>query len=447
MAVQPDVIVLGAGIAGLGAAERLAASGHRVLVIDHATRCGGTHRSRAIGPYTFDVGSIFYEPNAPLLRLAPDLRELCPTVWREQRRIGPGGEVLHYPIEPRQLLAVSPWRTALGLGDMLVSRATVSTNGSLDAIIRQRLGRTFLKDTGLHSYISRFHHVPPEEIDEAFFRYRMGFIAHMTQPMNLLRKGFVSVFSNKPINAKIRRPQHVRPYDGYDLLFNPIRARLESTGVTFRLGETPVSIERRPDGFRVETDQGEYHAPALVSTIPLDTMHRLLFGTPSGLISLDMTTLFVSAATLSAKLGNVIYNFHQHGWWKRATVYSRIYPEAPTDREFFAVEVTIAEGSRHDPDRAFADFAGHMSALGLATDLRLEGADLIESCYPLYRRGVYQQAATVAARVGETGIITAGRQGRFEYLPTSSGVIRRVWEELQKSGLSDGAPAQAAPST
>jgi monoamine oxidase len=41
MSTQPDVIVLGAGAAGLAAARRLAASGLRVLLLEARDRCGG----------------------------------------------------------------------------------------------------------------------------------------------------------------------------------------------------------------------------------------------------------------------------------------------------------------------------------------------------------------------------------------------------------------------
>ena len=65
----------------------------------------------------------------------------------------------------------------------------------------------------------------------------------------------------------------------------------------------------------------------------------------------------------------------------------------------------------------------------------LEGHEAVDDCYPLYRAGSAGEVSEVLRRIEATGVILAGRQGRFEYLPTSSGVIRRVAEELDASGL------------
>jgi protoporphyrinogen oxidase len=438
-----SLLVLGAGIAGLSAADRLSKAGYAVTVLESSDRCGGTHQSFQIGPYTFDVGSIFYEAKAAIFQLAEDLKEKCPTVLRRQRRIAPSGEPMHYPVEPRELLHNAPLKLVSGLADMLASRLLVRTDGSLEAISRKRLGGRFFNETGLRAYITRFHHVPPGKLDEVFFYRRMAFIEKATRMMPMIRTGLRSVFSRKTVNAHIRRALHIRPYEGFDALFVPIRERLEAQGVRFVFGETVQKVERNDDAFAVRTATGEYAAEAVVSTIPLDMLHRILFGKPSGLVSLDMTTLFVSAASLDQRLGNVLFNFHPDGMWKRATIYSRLYPDAPTTREFFAVEVTIPEGGTHEPERAFADFSAHLTRLGLADDLRLEGNVHLKDAYPLYAPGALGVVEAALARVAETGVLAVGRQGRFEYLPTSSGVIRRVSEELMSAGLMATEPAQA----
>jgi len=437
------LVILGAGIAGLSAADRLSKAGYAVTILESSQRCGGTHQSYQIGPYTFDVGSIFYEATAPIFQLAEGLKEQCPTVLRRQRRIGPSGEPLHYPLEPRELLHNAPLKVVSGLADMFASRLLVRTDGTLDAISRKRLGRRFFEGTGLRAYITRFHHVAPEKLDEAFFYHRMRFIEKATRLLPMIRTGLRSVFSRKTVNAHIRRALHIRPFAGFDTLFVPIRQRLEAQGVRFVFGETVEAIDRLGGQFTVRTATGEYSAEAVVSTIPLDALHRILFGVPSGLVSLDMTTLFVSAERLDPRLGVVLFNFHADGLWKRATIYSRLYPEAPTTREFFAVEVTIPEGGSHEPEKAFADFAAHFTRLGLADDLRLEGNVHLKDTYPLYAPGSLAAVEKALERVAETGVLAAGRQGRFEYLPTSSLVIRRVREELESAGLIS-APARVA---
>lgn len=426
--------VLGGGVAGLAAADRLNRAGWRVRLVEREESCGGIHRARTIGPYTFDVGSMFYEQDARLFDLAPGLREICPQVMRIQRRIGPDGAIRQYPIDPRELLEQRPAAMARALADLAWSRLTVRQDGTLDAIVRKRLGRSLFDSTGLAAYIARFHHVSPREIDEAFFFHRMAFVARATGIGALARLALRSVLPPQPGN-RTRRPLHVRPLDGFEPVFDRILSRLAAAGVGFQFGEELLSLRREGEGFLVRTTSGTFSADGVVSTIPLDTLHRAMFGRASGLVSLGMTTLFVSARRLDLRLGNVLYNYHRAGRWKRATIYSRIYYASPTPREFLSVETTLPPGGRHDPHTAFEDFRQHLTQLGLAEDIVLEGHDHVPDCYPLYRPGSAAAIGEVVRRIGETGVVLAGRQGRFEYLPTSTGVIRRVAEELGAAEL------------
>ncbi len=421
------MVVLGGGIAGLAAADQLSRAGLRVLVIERSAQAGGLHRASHIGPYTFDAGSIFYEQGARLFDLAPGLRDLCPTVARVQRRIAPDGTVRHYPFEPREWLDQPLPDMVRTIADLAWSRLTVRRDGTLDALCRKRLGRRLFESSGLASYIARFHHVPPHEIDESFFFHRMAFVARATRPGGLARMALRTLTAASP---RPRPLLHVRPREGFAPIFARIVAHLAARGVEFRFGEELFALHRKDRFFLLCTTAGTLRAEAVVSTIALDSLHKVMFGTGSGLVSLDMTTLFVSAASLDPRLGNVLYNFHRAGWWKRATIHSRIYPEPRTGREFLSVEATIPKQGRHDPGAAFADFQRHMADLGLAQGLALEGHERVRNCYPLYTPGSNANIRQVLDRIAGAGIVLAGRQGRFEYLPTSSGVIRRVAEEL-----------------
>ncbi|CCA94043.1 FAD-dependent oxidoreductase [Novosphingobium sp. PP1Y] len=429
------VVVLGAGIAGLAAADRLADAGFRVTVIDRRSACGGIHRSRQIDEYTFDVGCIFYEDNAKIFALAPDIKELCPEVRRIQRRISPSGNLLHYPLDIREIISehgLRLWPAAL---DLALSRIRVKRDGTLDAISRQRLGSRFFDATGLRAYMARYHHRPPNQIDEEFFFCRMGQIEKSTRLNVLLRTGLASLLRSSRSQEPRRRPLRVRPQRGFDIVFDRIAAALAAKGVRFELGQDLQAIRSDGKVHMLRTDKACHFADAVVSTIPIDTLHQALFGTASGLVSLDMTTLFVSARWIDPEAGNVLFNFHRDGRWKRATIYSRIYAKSVIRREYLAVETTIPPGGQHDPLSAFDDFCRHATVLGVAHGLSLEGHERVENCYPLHTPGTRARVQSLLAKISSKGIVTAGRQGRFEYLPTSSGVIRRVIEELEVAGL------------
>src|SRR3546814_10833158 len=145
----------------------------------------------------------------------------------------------------------------------------------------------------------------------------------------------------------------------------------------FHFAEDLQCIGREGTTYHLRTSKGSHFAEAVVSTIPLDTAYRALFGERSGLVSLDMTTLFISAEWLDPRAGNVLFNFHAEGRWKRATIYSRIYSAAANGREFFNVEATIAPGTSHDPQSSFDDFRAHVTRLGRSEEHTSEPQSLM----------------------------------------------------------------------
>ncbi|MGH9617942.1 MAG: FAD-dependent oxidoreductase, partial [Acidobacteriaceae bacterium] len=62
-----DVLVLGAGIAGLTAARRLASSGLRVQVVEARDRVGGRIFSRNTGEEIVELGAEFVHGKPPIL--------------------------------------------------------------------------------------------------------------------------------------------------------------------------------------------------------------------------------------------------------------------------------------------------------------------------------------------------------------------------------------------
>jgi phytoene desaturase len=67
----PRIVVVGAGLAGLASAIRLAAAGIRVTVVERGTRPGGKMGRREIGPYRWDSGPTIFT-----------LPELFDQLWR-----------------------------------------------------------------------------------------------------------------------------------------------------------------------------------------------------------------------------------------------------------------------------------------------------------------------------------------------------------------------------
>lgn len=435
-----DTIVLGAGVAGLTAAKTLSDAGHRVIVVDKAEVPGGAHRSRNIGGYTFDVGSIFFESRSPLFDLFPDLRAECPEVRRRQQRITPAGTLAHYPFEAAEILGWS-WRARLAIARELSLRAfRRRVPETVDELCRARLGKTIYTASGLEAYITRFHQEPPSAIGTEFFFRRMGFVGRGAGLGGILSEARRMVLGQTARKGP-PLPLRVRPVQGFDRFYAVVARQLRAQGVAFMLDGEITRVGRTDMGFEVIAGGIRLTAARIVSAIPIVELHRLVFGAALALESLDLLTLFVSCPKGSPVSGNVLFNFHGSGRWKRLTRYSEIYTDHPgaglrRDRDFFSVEITLPHGTAPEPEVAFADFVGHVSGLNLfPPELSLEGFEVVEDAYPIYRPGASAVVAAALDRLTRFGIISVGRQGRFEYLPVSSLVIHQTRRELAAHNL------------
>lgn len=73
MAEVVDILVLGAGMCGLGAATSLREMGHRMVVLDKSRGVGGRLAGRRFGGATFDMG-----PSTSRVVVWPSLRVCRP---------------------------------------------------------------------------------------------------------------------------------------------------------------------------------------------------------------------------------------------------------------------------------------------------------------------------------------------------------------------------------
>lgn len=429
-----DAVVLGAGVSGLAAAYDLVQAGLSVIVIESGQSCGGMHRSQNIGNFTFDSGSVFFEDTHPFLNMFPEIASSFLPVFRRQARITPEGSVLHYPFDFNEVMSW-PLRTRLRIArDIAGQRLFNNVPEDAEAFSCRRIGQTAYEASGLKNYISRFHQEDPSRIDVMFASRRMNFLQKETRLRSIARTLLRRMAGRSPL-ARPRRQLLVRPREGFEVMYGEIRRQLEARGVRFMLDSKVTKISRPTNRFQIETPTGVVTAAHVVSAIPLDTLHQTVFGEGTSLESLDLMTLFIRASDIPGFDGNVLFNFHDRGRWKRATIYSRIYGRAD-DSEYFAVEITRRKSDTMDAQAAFEEFRQDVAGMGVfSDDLTLVGSDIIEDAYPLYHKGCATELNEAMSRLTDFGIVPVGRQGRFAYLPVSAGVISKTRSELEAANL------------
>jgi phytoene dehydrogenase-like protein len=101
-----DVIVVGAGLAGLRCALELARAGRDVVVLEASSRVGGRQRSDRVDGFLLDRGFHVLNPAYPALRMSVDVPALrlrpFPVGVRVQR--GTGSATLAHPLRHPQLI-------------------------------------------------------------------------------------------------------------------------------------------------------------------------------------------------------------------------------------------------------------------------------------------------------------------------------------------------------
>lgn len=411
-----DVVVLGCGISGLVSSAILGSQdAQRIAAIDEFDHLGGNHIDVAKDGYTFDVGSLIFQDDSPLLDHFPALVDAYEEVNPSWGKLNPQGRVVKYPIDIREeVLQAGLLEWSRILASVLKARLFHTRRTNAQEFARFWIGSRLLHLTGLDHYLKRFFGIAAEEVDVAFATKRMMWIRDHATIGFWVRRIFGSKKEKTPTNR-----QMVRPRSGYADLYAIARRDLQAAGVEFMLG-TKIDAVRKVDAiFQIRIGERVLTTPRIVSTIPLDRAGRLFgLAAEAELPTVTLISLFFSFAGKRGFDQSILYNFSYGGAWKRLTVYSDFYGKN-RDREFFTVEV-IAALVGNDPGKAAADFRAHTEANGLFSgDLQLEGTYTLPYAYPIHTKGAAAEAERIVAEFRALGVQSFGRQGGFDYQPTA----------------------------
>jgi monoamine oxidase len=241
-----DVVVLGAGVAGLAAAERLGATGRRVLVLEARDRVGGRiHTVDDPGlAYPVELGAEFIHGRPP------ELLELI-------RELGLTLEAVPPRTLPNELVGTAP------LSDIRSSLATLLRGDTgpdrpVADLVRERgslLGR-------------------PGEL-QAVVQYLESFHA-----ADLGRLGTRTLAENE-LAEDVQGDELHRVREGYGALVRRLAARCSGAGVVIRLGAAATGLAWRPGQVRVMVSNQdgraeEVSARRAVVALPLPVLKRLV---------------------------------------------------------------------------------------------------------------------------------------------------------------------------
>ena len=240
-----DVLVLGAGMAGLAAAERLAAGGRRVLVLEARDRVGGRMHTltSADGSHPVEMGPEFVQGDFPALLDLIHSAGLGLEVIPERHQVGPGHEPARYP-DVRRTLAE------------LLERGAAADRPVVE-VVRQweSTGRTREEVRALVQYLEGFH------------------------AADLTRMGTRSLAQNEQAED-VDGADMQRVREGYGALAGWMAGQLDPALVEVRTGCVVRAIRWRPGQVRVDlasadgAPAGSAAAAQAVVTLPLGVLRR-----------------------------------------------------------------------------------------------------------------------------------------------------------------------------
>lgn len=433
-----DVIVLGGGVAGLSAASIISDKFPNILLLDSFGQLGGAQHSIEANGYTFDVGSFFFYPKAALFERHPKLFESTLPAPCRSERIRPDGTISNYPFASKELRELSLWERSVFFFSLAKGKLAIGPDKNLEQSCHRMIGKAFYQHSGLSNYVARFYgsDLPASRISPIFVEKRLQFLRQRTRFVSALKticEGYFPAFARKdaqpPSQGVVGR---VRAEAGFPAMYAPVADDLVKKGVTIKLNQSLQGIRRTPTGFQVMTREGNLRASQIVSTVPIQILLDLIGkGDDCRLHSGALLTLCVSFEGNRGFEGGVLFNFHNRGKWKRLTMHSDFYG-LRQNREYFSVEVPVRDSHTMSDVEGFADFMASVQAHGLFMgDLRLEDSAVTSFAYPRYELGYEKALQDALAIIDDFGVIAAGRQGRFDYLPTSGLIGRQVEELLQ----------------
>ena len=456
-----NVVVLGAGPAGLAAALELAEAGVKVTLLEKQDHVGGVATSFEMGGINVDYGSHRLHPASDpkvLERIRKLLGEDLLTRPRHGR-IRLMGRWIHFPLRPVDLALRAHPLFSFGVAVDLVKKFLPGgKNNSVDenfaTVLHQGLGNTICKEF-YFPYARKIWGVDPRELSPIQARKRVsaGSIGKMLK--RLLPGGTGSGGANT-------KGIFYYPRFGFGQICNALYQACLDAGVDVRLNAHVIGIQKNNNkrSVVIENDQA-IEADQVYSTIPLTILANLIDSEIPTVVQQAIDTLEFRAMTL------VYLQLDQHQFTEYDAHY---FPGA--DLPFTRISETRNYTDRTEPQGTTVlcaeipcfvnDDIWNMSAKELGTvvsdglakaglPLRSGIKDIqlrrIPFAYPLYRNGYETKFETLDNWLDQQqGVLSFGRQGLYAHDNTHHAMFmaKAAAECLRPDGSIDEAAWKAS---
>ncbi|MGH2779426.1 MAG: protoporphyrinogen/coproporphyrinogen oxidase [Actinomycetota bacterium] len=264
---RADLVVLGAGPAGVGAAYRAATSSRAVTVLERAQHVGGASASFTVAGQRVDTGSHRLHPSINPEILDHIQRALGGSLQKRPRngRIRLAGRWIGFPLRSTDLLAHLPRNFAVRAAfDAATSWRRHATADTFAEVIEANLGPT-MAEGFYFPYARKLWGLEPEEISGEQARRRVA----ASSPLGIIKRLLSGTRGEAPF--------FFYPRAGFGAIVEALASKAAGAGADLRLGLAAESVELHPDRVRVTMTGGEsVEGERVWSTIPLTLLARIV---------------------------------------------------------------------------------------------------------------------------------------------------------------------------
>jgi monoamine oxidase len=233
---EADVLIVGAGAAGLSAARELSAAGRRVLLLEGRNRIGGRILTHYTADYPVELGAEFVHGRPPeIFRIVQQAGlELAELEWNVLR----GKEGRWY--DTGEVMS--------GMDELFEKMSTDQPDQSFQEFLDQQDAEPEVKEQAL-GFVEGFHAADPSRI------------------------GVHSLVKNNAAEEEEDGGHQFRFAHGYETLVKSLSGHIHWKCCNLHLNTTIEEIQWKPGETLVKTSSGaEFRAPRSIITVPLGVL-------------------------------------------------------------------------------------------------------------------------------------------------------------------------------
>ena len=439
-----EVLIVGAGVTGMSAANRLLASGkynrNQVVVIEKECEPGGLLRSTVAGQHWWDNGVFFFHHNRNRVNKYHIYSKFPEIFRRSEIRMEKAlyqDEIRLFPFTTRELLrsmTIIEWiQFPFSFFYHWVCRNINEPKKDLQTWIYNRITPIIYKHTGLNQYIEKLMGLPINDLSYKFGEDRLSFIDDMSKPSRVLGSNINRILKKETESDGNHENNPFQIYypngRGVSMISQKMAGKLIDDGVQLLFNSCLVEMsptEDRSKPFRIvintKGEKKELRAKNIISTIPLEVLINSYRYSGSDILKNNVKKLKYSSLYLIFYIVNkkifegehqVLYSLEQNDVWKR------LFIRRLSESEYsITVEVPFRMGRELNIEEIKSKIDSHLinrMQFFSIENIIMRSEATVEHAYPVAFKGYDKIIQQLVGKLESESIYTAGRQGRYDY--------------------------------